>query len=43
MIEVMEAVAVASNGVDQAEKAQMSDFTTQLIQRFQHDLETIQS
>lgn len=39
MIDVMKAVATASQGIDEKEKAKISDFSTQLIKRFQEDLE----
>lgn len=41
MIEVMEAIAKASNGVDKEEQEVMDTFTTTLIQKFKNDVEGI--
>lgn len=41
MIDVMRAVAAASQGIDAQEKAKINDFSTQLIARFQKDLEEL--
>lgn len=41
MIEVMEAMAEASNGVDEDEKEVMDTFTNTLIQKFKNDIKGI--
>lgn len=41
MIEVMEAMAKASNGVDADEKEVMDTFTNTLIQKFKNDIQGI--
>lgn len=42
MIEVMEAMAKASDGIDQEEKEVMDGFSNTLIQKFKSDIEGIQ-
>lgn len=42
MIEVMEAMAKASDGIDQEEKEVMDSFSNTLIQKFKSDIEGIQ-
>jgi tellurite resistance protein len=41
MIEVMEAMAKASNGIDKDEQEVMNTFTNTLIQKFKNDIEGI--
>lgn len=41
MIDVMEAMAKASNGIDEEEQEVMEGFTTTLIQKFKADIEGI--
>lgn len=41
MIDVMEAMAKASNGIDEGEQEVMEGFTTTLIQKFKADIEGI--